>query len=100
MSTSYIARASKLATRVLGAETLIMSAANSTIFTLNEVGSVIWEAADGQTPLRQIVEQKVCAEFDIELVQALADAERFVADLAGQGVLQVSKTPIESEASQ
>ena len=56
MSNSYIARASKIATRVLGTETLIMSAADSTIFTLNEVGSVIWEAADGQTPLRQIVE--------------------------------------------
>ena len=95
MSNSYIARASKIATRVLGTETLIMSAADSTIFTLNEVGSAIWEAADGQTPLRQIVEQKLCEEFEVDASQALADAEKFVADLAAQGILQVSETPID-----
>jgi|SRR5438552_2609402 len=94
MSNSYIARASKIATRVLGTETLIMSA-DSTIFTLNEVGSVIWEAADGQTPLRQIVEQKLCEEFEVDASQALADAEKFVADLAAQGILRVSETPID-----
>ena len=94
MSNSYIARASKIATRVLGTETLIMSA-DSTIFTLNEVGSAIWEAADGQTPLRQIVEQKLCEEFEVDASQALADAEKFVADLAAQGILRVSETPID-----
>ena len=96
MSGPYIARASKIATRMLGTETLIMSAADSAIFTLNEVGSVIWEAADGQTPLRQIVEQKVCEEFEVEPSQALADAEKFVTELAAQGVLRISETPIES----
>ena len=95
MSNSYIARASKIATRVLGTETLIMSAADSTIFTLNEVGSAIWEAADGQTPLRQIVEQKLCQEFEVDASQALADAEKFVADLAAQGILRISETPID-----
>src|SRR5207245_10234984 len=94
MSNSYIARASKIATRVLGTETLIMSAADSTIFTLNEVGSAIWEAADGQTPLRQIVEQKLCEECEVDASQAIADAEKFVADLAGQGRLRVSDASV------
>jgi hypothetical protein len=95
MNNSYIARASKIASRVLGNETLIMLAADSTIFTLNEVGSAIWDAADGKTPLQQIVEQKVCQEFEVDPSQALADAEKFVADLAAQGVLRVAETPME-----
>src|SRR5438067_13783500 len=96
MSNSYIARVSKIAIRVLGTETLIMSAVDSTIFTLNEVGSAIWEAADGQTPLRQIIEETICAEFEVDSHQAWRDAEKFVADLAAHGVLRLSESPIDA----
>ena len=49
----YIARSTAIAARALGDETMIMSATNSTLFTLDEVASVIWEAADGVTPARR-----------------------------------------------
>ena len=51
----YIARSSAIASRMLGGEMMIMSAADSTFFTLNPVASVIWQAADGRTPLSEIV---------------------------------------------
>jgi Coenzyme PQQ synthesis protein D (PqqD) len=95
----YVARSTAIASRALGDETMIMSAANSTLFTLNEVASVIWEAADGVTPLDQIVANKICAHYDITLEVALNDAEALVEDLAEHGLLVVSDQPLAQSSS-
>ena len=47
MAETYIARSTAIAARILGGEMMIMSALDSTFFTLNEVATVIWQAADG-----------------------------------------------------
>jgi hypothetical protein len=73
---------------------MIMSARDSTLFNLNEVGSIIWQAADGETTLEEIVARKVCAEFDVEPAEALRDAESFVKELAEHGIMIVSDNPI------
>ena len=91
----YVARSTEIAARMLGGEMMIMSARDSTLFNLNEVASVIWQAADGVTPLAEIVEGRVCAEFEVEPAVALRDAEELVDELARHGILQVSNTPIE-----
>ena len=97
MSSVYVARATEIAARALGGEMMIMSARDSTLFTLNEVATTIWQAADGRTPLSEIVESKVCTEFEIAPEQAFEDAESFVRELAGHGVLLVSDQPISEE---
>lgn len=61
----YPAHNKQIAARMLDGEMMIMSARDSTLFSLNGVGSVIWAAADGQTPLHEIAAQKVCAEFEV-----------------------------------
>ena len=65
MAETYIARSTAIAARMLGGEMMIMSAVDSTFFTLNEVATLIWQSADGQTPLSEIVEQKICQEYQI-----------------------------------
>jgi Coenzyme PQQ synthesis protein D (PqqD) len=90
----YIARSSAIAARLLGGEMMIMSTADSTFFTLNEVGTAIWQAADGCTPLSKIISGKVCAEFDVEQTEAQEDAEEFVDQLSKHGILLVSDRPI------
>lgn len=90
----YIAPSNQIAARNLGGEMMIMSARDSTLFDLNGVGTVIWQAADGVTPLEQIVERKICAEFEVEPREALKDAEDFVRELEGHGLLRVSDQPI------
>lgn len=92
----YIARSTALAARPLAGEMMIMSAKDSTLFTLNPVATAIWQAADGQTPLAEIVEQKVCAEFEVDAGEALKDAEDFVSRLAGHGILIVADSPIDA----
>lgn len=95
MKSCYIARSPMAAARELGGEIVIMSAVNSSLFTLNDVASLIWKAADGTTSLQEIVEHKVCAEFDVDPAIALSDAQHLVDELAGHGILLVKDQPIE-----
>jgi Coenzyme PQQ synthesis protein D (PqqD) len=91
---TYIARSSAIAARLLGSEMMVMSIADSTFFTLNEVASAIWQAADGRTPLSEIVAGKICQEFDVSQEQAQRDASRFVDELSQHGILLVSEQPL------
>jgi hypothetical protein len=90
----YIARSAAIASRMLGGEMMIMSAVDSTFFTLNLVASIVWQAADGCTPLSEIVTRNVCPEFEVDPETAYRDAERFVEELSGHGILLVSETPL------
>ena len=90
----YVARSTAIAARVLGDETMVMSATNSTLFTLNEIATVIWEAADGTTPLEDIVADKICVKYDVAPEVALKDAEGLVMQLAEHGLLLLSDQPI------
>jgi Coenzyme PQQ synthesis protein D (PqqD) len=90
----YVSRSTAIAARVLGDETMVMSATTSTLFTLDEVATVIWEAADGATPIEEIVANKVCTQFDITPEVALKDAEILIEQLAEHGLLLLSDQPI------
>jgi hypothetical protein len=90
----YIAQSSAIACRMLDGEMMVMSVADSTFFTLNEVASVIWKAADGRTPLSEIVAGKICQEFDVDLEQAQRGADRFVNELSRHRILLVSDKPL------
>jgi len=100
MNPKYVARSSAIAARKLGEEMIVMSAVNSTLFTLNEVATVIWQAADGKTPLTDIVEGTVCREFDVTPELAYQDAEALVNELVGHGILLVSEQPISAQVIQ
>jgi len=94
MNEQYLAKSPDIAARTLGDEAIIMSTIDSTLFSLNPTGTAIWDAADGKTPLSRIIEQKVCAEFDVSVEQASADAKEFIEKLAEHGILRVSDRPI------
>jgi hypothetical protein len=95
--TTYVARSKQVAARMLGGEMMIMSPRDTTLFNLNDVGSVIWESADGKTPLDDII-ARLCAEFDVAPEVARQDAETFIQEMTGHGIMQVSDRPIIAEA--
>ncbi len=90
----YIARIKEIAARSIGGEMMIMSARDSTLFSLNETATAVWQAADGVTPLAEIVQQSVCANFEVDPATALRDAEELVEGLAKHGILKLSDQPI------
>ena len=92
-TTTYVSRSHSVAARELAGEMMIMSATDSTLFSLNETATLIWNAADGKTSLREIVENKICPEFDIDPETAYRDAESLVSNLASLGILQLSSEP-------
>ena len=92
-ATIYVSRSHAVAARELAGEMMIMSATDSTLFSLNETATLIWNAADGKTSLHDIVENRICPEFDIDPETAYRDAEALVTNLASLGILQLSSEP-------
>jgi hypothetical protein len=90
----YVARSPAVASRKLGCEMMIMSARDSTLFTLNETATILWEFADGSVPLDEIVELRICSEFDAKSVEAVRDAEALAKALADHGILRISQEPM------
>jgi hypothetical protein len=94
MSKLYMVRNPRAAARRLDGEMMVMSSRDSTLFTLNKTATILWQSADGATPLDEIVEKKICTEFEVEPAEALADAEILARELAGHEILQISENPI------
>ena len=94
MSKLYVARNPRVAARSLDGEMMIMSGRDSTLFTLNKTATILWQSADGTTPLDQIVEQRICSEFEVGTAEALQDAETLARELASHEILQISEEPI------
>ena len=96
MSKLYLARNPRVAARSLDGEMMIMSGRDSTLFTLNKTATILWQSADGATPLDEIVKLRICAEFEVEPSEALQDAETLARELASHEILQISEEPIPS----
>jgi|HubBroStandDraft_1064217.scaffolds.fasta_scaffold01736_5 hypothetical protein len=94
MSRLYMARNPRVAARSLDGEMMIMSGRDSTLFTLNKTATILWQSADGTTPLDEIVEHRICVEFEVEPAEALQDAETLARELASHEILQISEQPI------
>ncbi|MCX8038355.1 MAG: PqqD family protein [Candidatus Sumerlaeia bacterium] len=82
----------ELVTREIAGETLIVPVSGNvadleSIYTLNEVGGVIWSLLDGQHNDDQIVDA-VCAEFDVERDRAQADVAALLASLREAGLIE------------
>jgi hypothetical protein len=91
---TYIARANDVAVRLIGDELMIMSSRTSALFSLNETAAILWQAADGTTPLGEIVEQQVCTAFDVDIDTALIDAQQLAEQLAEHGILRFGDQPL------
>ena len=92
----YILRSPNVAARRIGDELMIMFAQDSSLFSLNETAAILWNAADGSTPLADIVARDICPAFDIDAETALRDATELAQGLAERGILQVGEQPFDT----
>jgi Coenzyme PQQ synthesis protein D (PqqD) len=95
----YVARGPQVAARMLGDEMMVMCARTSTLFTLDDVAAAVWEAADGITPLDEIVSRKICTQYDVSAEVAQRDLENLVEQLSSHGILLLSDEPINPSGS-
>jgi hypothetical protein len=93
----YIARAPDVAARMIGGELMIMSSRTSSLFSLNETAALLWQAADGVTPLADIVEKNLCGAYEVDPATALNDTRELAAQLAEHGILRVSGQPMNAD---
>ena len=94
MSKLFLARNPRVAARALDGEMMIMSGRDSTLFTLNKTATILWQSADGTTPLDEIVRTRICAEFEVGPSEAMKDAETLARELASHQILEISEQPI------
>lgn len=74
--------------QIVDDETLLFDSATELFFTLNEVGTVMWESMSENTSLRTVYEDLIEA-YDVEQNQLSSDIVSFATALAGQGLLVV-----------
>lgn len=79
-------------TRTISGETIIVPIRSGvgeldSIYTLNEVGTRIWQLLDGQTPTDQIIET-VAQEYDVTPQEASNDVRELLAGLEAQGLIR------------
>lgn len=93
----YVLRHPDVAARRIAGELMLMVTRDSSLISVNEIAALLWEAADGQTPLTAIVERDICANFDVGSELAYADALEAVHLMAEAGVFLVSDAPIDGK---
>lgn len=74
--------------QIVDEETLLFDSSTELFFTLNEVGTVMWEIMSENNALRAVYDELIEA-FDIESEQLAADIKIFASSLAEQGLLTV-----------
>jgi hypothetical protein len=89
----WLIRGDRLAARQVAGEMVILNADDSSLYVLNEIGTAVWLAADGHTPLSSIVDDVICRQYDVDRETALQDVMAFVDALVAHGVLRTSTEP-------
>ncbi len=89
MLSKYPVRAADVASRVIDGEAILVSATKGRVFTLNSVGTKIWEIADGTLSLSQIVDA-ISEVFETDKEQASKDCSEFIQALIDRGIMRLS----------
>lgn len=78
----------RTASRLVAGEAVIVLPEEGTVKVLNEVGSRIWELADGHRTVGEIA-QTVCQEYEVECAQAERETIDFVQEMVKDELMLV-----------
>jgi hypothetical protein len=82
-------------TRSIAGETIIVPVRSgvsdlNSIYSLNEVGTAIWQLIDGQRTAEQIIEA-ISDEYDVDAEQAAKDVFEYLGKLEAEGLVRQSE---------
>jgi len=92
--TKQFVKASDCVTRCITGETIIVPVSGGvgdldSIYTVNEVGTRIWELIDGRIPVSRIIEA-ITNEYEITAEEAEKDIVDFLGSLEAAGLIRLA----------
>ena len=84
-----------MAWRAIDDRAVIIDSNAAQVHDLDEVGSFLWFAADGQANLAEIA-SSLTEEFEVDFEEALTDAREFFETLEKKGLVSLSREIPES----
>jgi hypothetical protein len=87
MMKTYPIKTSDTAYRVISDKAVLVNFKNSYFFSLNPVGTFIWERCDGRHSPDEIAAE-LAHEFEVTLEEAVKDCLEFLHSLLENGLLQ------------
>jgi len=94
---SCFAKDTRIVTRCIAGETVIVPIRHDTanldsIYTLNEIGTVIWNLLDQQASFDQMV-QSIAGEYEVSTEQAAEDIDDFLQKLQTAELIHPAANP-------
>jgi len=88
-------KSSKFVTRCVSGETIIVPVRSNvgdlnSIYTLNDLGTRIWDLIDGQSNVKQIIET-IVEEYDVKEEEATKDINEYIESLEAVGLIGSSE---------
>jgi len=99
ISKRYFVKEKDLVTRCVAGETIIVPIKNKvgdldSIYTLNEVGTLIWGLIDGKNSISRIVEL-ILDTYEVKLEKAERDTLQFINSLEQAGMIRTIENKME-----
>ncbi len=85
---SVVHQASRIASRVIDGQAVVIVMDAQRLHTLNEVGTFVWNQAEERVRLGDIAE-RVSAEYEVTPEQAMSDVLAFTDELVRLGAFEV-----------
>lgn len=85
-------RCKKTAFRVIGEETVILNIETGFYYTLNEVGTSIWQLCEKGRSIKEIA-RIISKEYIVDEDEARKDVLEFINDLYKEGLVEIYKDP-------
>ena len=83
--------------RDIEGEAVVLNLDNGFYYSLNQLGTEIWELSDGTVSIQEII-QRVCEEYEVTYEQARDDVLELMEDLVREGLVTIDETPYKSSA--
>jgi hypothetical protein len=94
ITNKLVTKEKDLVTRSIAEETIVVPVRNNvgdldSIYTLNQLGTMIWELIDGRNGVSQIIDA-ICSAYDVAPEEAERDALEFLKSLETAGLIRLS----------
>lgn len=75
---------------MLDGESVLLNLTTGRYYTLNAVGSIVWDLSTGDRSLAHVV-STICSKFDVTVKQAQADLLELVVELGQEGLIHTER---------